>query len=69
MKVNTNLNLKDRKTVTLSGFKGLDTLSASIDVDAKHSTLMENFISRDGVNHKRYGWATKFRIRDSEKLT
>lgn len=64
MNINTNINLRERSKVTLSGFKGLDTLSASVDVSAIHSTEMQNLISRDGVNHKRYGWKTKFVVRD-----
>lgn len=66
MKINTNINLKDRKMLTLGEFKGLDTLSAKVDVSAIHATEMQNFISRDGINHKRYGWATQARIRDSK---
>lgn len=64
MNINSNISLKNRSVVTLSGFKGLDTLSSSVNVSAIHSTEMENLISRDGVNHKRYGWKTKLRIRD-----
>ena len=65
MNINTNVSLRDRSKVTLSGFKGLDTLSTSVNVSAIHATDMQNLISRDGVNHKRYGWKTKFRIKDS----
>lgn len=66
MKINTNISLRDRSKTSLKGFKGLDTLSASVDVSSIHATEMKNLISRDGVNHKRFGWETKFRIRDTE---
>ncbi len=64
MNINSNISLKNRSVVTLSGFKGLDTLSSSVNVSAIHATEIENLISRDGVNHKRYGWKTQLRIRD-----
>ena len=67
MKINTNINLRNRSKVTLKGFKGLDTLSTSVDVNAIHATEMKNLISRDGVNHKRFGWKTQVRIRDDSK--
>ncbi len=64
MNINSNIGLRDRSRITLGGFKGLDTLSAAVDVSAIHATEMKNLISRDGVNHKRFGWKTQFRIRD-----
>lgn len=67
MKINTNISLRDRNVVTAKGFKGLDTLSPTIEVDAMHSTDMANLISRDGVNHKRYGWETLCRLRKDSK--
>lgn len=67
MNINTSIGLRDRSRITLSNFKGLDTLSAAVDVSAIHATDMKNLISRDGVNHKRFGWKTQFRIRDNGK--
>ena len=67
MKVNTNISLRDRHIVTAKDFKGLNTLSPTIEVDAMHSTDMSNLISRDGVNHKRYGWETLCRLRKDGK--
>ena len=67
MKINTNISLRDRNIVTAKEFKGLDTLSPTIEVDAMHSTDMANLISRDGVNHKRYGWETLCRLRKDSK--
>ncbi len=63
MNVKTDIKLRDRLRVNLSGFKGLDTLSSPVDVSAIHGTVVENLISRDGVNHKRFGWQTKWSIR------
>ncbi len=68
MNINANVGLRDRSRITLGGFKGLDTLSAAVDVSAIHATEMKNLISRDGVNHKRFGWKTQFRIRDENGL-
>ena len=64
MKINSDISLRERSKITLSGFKGLDTLSASVDVNAIHATEMQNLISRDGVNHKRFGWKTQYRLRE-----
>lgn len=69
MNINTNVGLRDRSRVTLSGFKGLDTLSTSVDVSAIHATDMKNLISRDGVNHKRFGWKTYARITETGSKT
>ena len=67
MNINANVGLRDRSRRTLGGFKGLDTLSAAVDVSAIHATEMKNLISRDGVNHKRFGWKTQYRITDVDK--
>ena len=67
MNINANVGLRDRSRITLGGFKGLDTLSAAVDVSAIHATEMKNLISRDGVNHKRFGWKTQYRITDVDK--
>ncbi len=68
MNINSNISLRERSRVTLSGFKGLDTLSSVVDVNAIHATEMQNLISRDGVNHKRYGWKTQYRLRDHSQF-
>lgn len=65
MNISTNISLKNRSKVTMKDFKGIDTLSSVVDVNAIHSTEMQNLISRDGVNHKRYGWKTQYRLRDN----
>ena len=67
MNINTNIGLRKRSKITFGNFRGLDTLSATVDVSAIHATDMKNLISRDGVNHKRFGWKTQFRIRDNGK--
>lgn len=65
MRVNTNINLRNRSRVELKNFKGLDTLSSPVEVSSIHGMECENLISRDGVNHKRYGWKSKWKIADS----
>ena len=37
-------------------FMGVDTLSPVYSISNKRASKMCNFISRDGENHKRYGW-------------
>lgn len=68
MIINSSGSLRERSKVTLGGFKGLDTLNSSVEVSAIHSTEMQNLISRDGVNHKRYGWKTRTRLRHDSKF-
>lgn len=53
---NTQVSAKSHERVKISGFKGIDTASASVDVDINRATEMRNMISRNGLNHKRYGW-------------
>ena len=63
MKINTSISVRDRSKMTLKDFKGLDTLSAPINVSGIHATEMQNLISRDGVNHKRFGWKERLQIK------
>lgn len=65
MRINTDIDLRNRSKVTLSDFKGLDTLSTEVEVSAIHASNMKNLISRDGINHKRYGWSTQYRLRNN----
>ena len=37
-------------------FLGVDTLSSPLEINKRRASYMENLISRNGVNHKRYGW-------------
>jgi hypothetical protein len=53
---NTNVHAKSHERVKLSGFRGVDTSSASVDVETFRATEMRNMISRNGLNHKRHGW-------------
>lgn len=53
---NTNVHAKSHERVKLDGFRGVDTSSASVDVETFRATEMRNMISRNGLNHKRHGW-------------
>ena len=47
---------KERKRYTFSDFRGVDTSVAEINVAPNHAVESTNFVDRDGVLHKRYGW-------------
>ena len=47
---------KERKRYTFSGFRGVDTSVAEINVDPIRAVESTNFVDRNGVLHKRYGW-------------
>lgn len=68
MKINTNIGMRKSSKITFSKFRGLDTLTPSVDVKPIHATEMQNLITRDGANHKRYGWKTHTRIRHDSKF-
>lgn len=55
-RVPTNVYAKSHERVKLDGFRGIDTSSAAVDVEKYRATEMRNFISRNGLNHKRNGW-------------
>ncbi len=65
MNIKEDIDLRERSKVSLSGFKGLDTLSTAVEVSAIHASDMQNLISRDGINHKRFGWSTQYRLRSN----
>lgn len=56
MRARTNISTKERRQLTLSGFRGVDLSSAPIDVAPYRASYMRNFINENGVNHKRPGW-------------
>ncbi|MBQ5930218.1 MAG: hypothetical protein IIX02_05445 [Clostridia bacterium] len=47
---------KERKKYTFSDFRGIDASAAAINVNPSNAVESVNFIDRDGVLHKRYGW-------------
>ena len=62
MRANTNITLKERSTLTLSEFKGVDFTSSLHDVASNRATDMANLIHEDGVNRKRRGWRQRYRL-------
>lgn len=50
------ISRKERKKYTFSGFRGVDTSVAKINVDPSRAVESTNFVDRDGVLHKRFGW-------------
>ena len=56
MKAHTNISLKDRKTLQLSDFKGVDFSTSPLRVRNNRASNMRNFINEYGSNKKRNGW-------------
>lgn len=52
----TKVDLKERKRMVFKDFMGVDALSPVFSISNKRASKMCNLISRDGSNHKRYGW-------------
>lgn len=47
---------KERKRYTFANFRGVDTSVAEINVSPTRAVASTNFVDRNGVLHKRYGW-------------
>lgn len=65
MRASSHIQLKERKQLTLEGFKGVDFSSSPLRVRTNRASNMRNFINEYGVNKKRNGWNELFRIEDS----
>lgn len=63
MRANTNINLKTRRTLQLSNFKGVDFSSSVLNVRNDRASNMRNFINDYGVNKKRNGWNELVKIK------
>lgn len=63
MRANTNISLKERKTLKLSDFKGVDFSSSALNVSRNRASNMRNFINEYGVNKKRNGWNELIKIK------
>ena len=66
MRARTNISLKDRKSLTLSDFKGVDFSSSPLRVKNNRATSMRNFINEYGVNKKRNGWNEVLKFEGSQ---
>ncbi len=67
MRANTNLTLRERNTLTVGGFMGVDVTSAPTEVSLERATDAVNMIYEDGSIRKRKGWRQKelYQIYDS----
>ena len=54
------------KRLKIDNFLGVDYASSKLNAANFRATEMKNFIHRDGVNHKRFGWNEIAKIKDSE---
>lgn len=55
---------KERKKYTFSNFRGVDASCAAINVDTTRAVESTNFVDRNGVLHKRYGWEQMYQFDD-----
>ena len=67
MRARTNIDLKDRRTLTLKSFRGVDFSSAIFDINERRASNMRNIINMHGVNCKRNGWREIFRIENESR--
>lgn len=66
MRASANIQLKERRQLTLENFKGVDFSSSPLRVRSNRASNMRNFINEYGANKKRNGWNELFHIEDSE---
>ncbi len=55
---------KERKKYVFSNFRGVDTSCEAINVDPIRAVESTNFVDRNGVLHKRYGWEQIYQFDD-----
>lgn len=68
VRMSTNIALKERLSVQLNDFKGVDFSSSPLRVQTNRATDMKNFINEYGVNRKRNGWNELIRIKNSSGI-
>lgn len=66
MRASAHIQLKERRQLTLEGFKGVDFSSSPLRVRSNRASNMRNFINEYGANKKRNGWNELFHIEDAE---
>lgn len=54
--------MKERKILSLSGFKGVELSSAPTMVQQNRASYSVNMINDNGINHKRPGWDEQFKF-------
>lgn len=68
MRASTNISTKERKTITLSNFRGVDLSSSKYNVQTNRATKMRNLINQNGVNQKRKGWNQVYKIENADRI-
>ena len=63
LRVSTSVIQKERQSLQLDDFKGVDFSSSPLKVQTNRATEMSNFINEYGVNKKRNGWNELIRIK------
>lgn len=66
MRASTNIQLKTRRVLQLSDFRGVDFSSSALSVRQDRASNMRNFINEYGVNKKRNGWNELIKIKDAD---
>lgn len=56
MRANTSLPTQRKSIQTLENFMGVDLTRSPLNISSHRASYMRNFIIRDGVNKKRFGW-------------
>ncbi len=62
MRANVNVARKQRHTLTLGNFKGVDLSASPLRVSTSRASYMRNLWSENGANHKRPGWREMFAL-------
>ena len=63
MRARTNVALKNRRTLQLSDFMGVDFSSSPLSVRSNRASNAKNFINEYGINKKRNGWNELVKIK------
>lgn len=62
----SGISARERKLLTINDFGGVDYMANPLAVANNRAVEIKNFIKRDGVNQKRYGWTQISKLTDSE---
>ncbi len=66
MRFRTDIQQKERRTLSLNEFLGVDYLNSPINVNPRRAVESLNLINKNGVNCKRNGWNEFIKITDDE---
>lgn len=62
MRANTSLPIQRKSIQTLENFMGVDLTRSPLNISSHRASYMRNFIIRDGVNKKRFGWRQEINL-------